>query len=447
MRPANRLFLLVTLWGGLGLAWSAMNWADLPASYDGARSTLETLWQGFGLCLLLLSLFDSLAYWRGSPVQVTRQVTDSVALDHWTPVTLTFENQQKRGLNITFFDHHPPEVDTRNARGSLSLNPKERILVRYEVKAFRRGNLKFQMIDLLIPSLLGLWVFRHKIRQEDTIKVYPNFSAVAQYTMLSTEQQTAQMGIRLQQRRGLGLEFHQLREFRQGDSLRQIDWNASARVKKLISKEYQDETDQQIIFLLDCGRNMRSKDQRLSHFDHALNALLLMSHVALKQGDSVGLLSFSGEQRWIKPVKGSAQVPNLLHQVYDLQSTRHTSDYLSAANQLMTKQNKRSLVIIISSLYDEFSDDLQQAVRLLNKKHLVLFANLEDPSLREVASKPVTSLDSSMVYSGVIEYLERRKQIEQQLNQQGLITANCLPRELHIHLINKYFEIKRENLL
>ena len=65
--------------------------------------------------------------------------------------------------------------------------------------------------------------------------------------------------------------------------------------------------------MLDCGHRMMAKDDELSHFDHTLNALLLLSYVALRQGDAVGLSTFSGgeQSRWISPRKGQRTVQNI----------------------------------------------------------------------------------------------------------------------------------------
>src|SRR5690606_39196186 len=204
-----------------------------------------------------------------------------------------------------------------------------------------------------LTSQLGLWQRRMFCGESTTLKVYPNYAAVSQYAMLAMEQQSGQLGIRKQQRRGEGMDFHQLREFRQGDSLRQIDWNATARQRKLISKEYQDEKDQQILFLVDCGRRMRSHDGELSHLDHALNALLLMSYAALKQGDAVGMMSFGGEERWLKPVKGVANISRLLNLSYDLQASTRASDYSTAVRHLLTHHNKRALIVVLTDIQDE----------------------------------------------------------------------------------------------
>lgn len=125
----------------------------------------------------------------------------------------------------------------------------------------------------------------------------PDFARLYGAELMAVDHWLNQIGVRGGQRRGLGLEFHQLREFRDGDTLRQIDWKATARKRTPIAREYQDERDQQILFLLDCGRRMRSQDGDLSHFDHALNASLLLAYVALRQGDAVGAMTFAGDDR------------------------------------------------------------------------------------------------------------------------------------------------------
>src|SRR3546814_8797339 len=97
------------------------------------------------------------------------------------------------------------------------------------------------------------------------------------------------VGAHLKRRRGEGTDFHQMREYRVGDSLRQIDWKATARARKLISREYQDEKNQQLIVVLDTGRRMLATDGALAHFDHALDASMVVSSMAFRQGDGGGL--------------------------------------------------------------------------------------------------------------------------------------------------------------
>ena len=131
------------------------------------------------------------------------------------------------------------------------------------------------------------------------MRVYPNFRASAHFALLAAENQSRTTGVKQRQRRGAGLEFAELREYAQGDMPRHIDWKATARRRKLTTRAFRDEQDQQLVLLLDCGRRLRAVDDGQAHFDHALNAALLLAWVALRQGDRVGLLTFGGRDRFL----------------------------------------------------------------------------------------------------------------------------------------------------
>ena len=91
------------------------------------------------------------------------------------------------------------------------------------------------------------------------------------------------------------------------------------RRQELVSREYQDERDQRVIFLLDCSRRMRTKDGDLSHFDHSLNAMILLSHVALRGGDvhgavnawERGLVAAGGEHQGLQHLLALARAGKL----------------------------------------------------------------------------------------------------------------------------------------
>ena len=175
----------------------------------------------------------------------------------------------------------------------------------------------------------------------------PGLRSNCAYTWLATDNRLSQIGVLQRRRRGQGLEFHQLRDYRQDDSPRQIDWSATARARRLIAREYQDKRDQQIVLVLDCGQRMRARDGAMSHFDHALNALLLLAYVALRQGDAVGVGTFAHDRpRFLPPRKSIATVSALMHGLFDLQPSLQTPDYLGAATALGRRLTKRALIVI-----------------------------------------------------------------------------------------------------
>ncbi|TQV78675.1 DUF58 domain-containing protein, partial [Aliikangiella coralliicola] len=208
-----------------------------------------------------------------------------------------------------------------------------------------------------------------------------------------------------------GMEFHQLREYRMGDSLRQIDWRATSRLQKLISKDYQQERDQNIIFMLDSGRRMRTKDGELSHFDQALNAMLLVASIALRQGDAVGLKVFGGKEQFLPPRKGPSSISAMLNQIYDLHPTNRASDLVGAAERLVQQFKKRSLIVIVSNVRVEDQTELKTAVSLLKRYHLVMLANLKEQVLQDVLTDEVYQFEDALKFSQTISYLQQRDKL------------------------------------
>ncbi|MNT10234.1 hypothetical protein D3C72_1450540 [compost metagenome] len=291
---------------------------------------------------------------------------------------------------------------------------------------------------------MGLWTDKRLLDAPDHTRVYPDFARLYGGQLLAVDNWLSQLGVRQKQRRGLGLEFHQLREFREGDSLRQIDWKATARQRTPIAREYQDERDQQIVFMLDCGRHMRSQDGELAHFDHALNACLLLSYVALRQGDAVGLSTFASERpHYLAPVKGVAQLNVLLNSVYDLDSTQRPADYQAAANQLLTRQKRRALVMLVTNLRDEDDEQLLVAVKRLSQQHQVVVASLREDLLDSLRHRPVQTLSEALDYCGTVDYLNARAELHERLRAHGVWVLEARPAELGAELVTQYLAWKK----
>ncbi|MFK5968674.1 MAG: DUF58 domain-containing protein [Candidatus Marithrix sp.] len=404
-------------------------------------------WQIAGIVLLLLALIDAWKVWQLPDIKINRQVSSSLSLGVWSEVTLNLSNSTNHFFQLEIFDDYPINCDLQGQPQTITLPPLATLKIQYHICPQQRGSAKFSGVHLLHLSSWRIWKRYHYIKLQTPIRIYPNFATMTKYALFAAENRLGQLGIRQIQRRGDGLEFHQLREYRIGDMLRQLDWNATSRHKKLISKEYQDERDQQIIFLIDCGQRMLAKDGKLSHFDHSLNAILLLSYVALKQGDALGLMTFSGKQRWLKPQKGMKTVNRVLDAVYDLQPSTHTSDYLHAANQLLSKQRKRSLVILISNLRAEDNDELLPALQLLRKRHLVLLASLQERILTEVLEQPIHNLEDALRYTSTLSYLQQRYQAHNYLKSNGIVYLDTTPEQLPIKIINRYLDIKHSGML
>lgn len=410
-------------------------------------SGLEKGLAGAAIAVAAIILIDAFSVRRRPELVIERRVSHNLPLGGWSKVLLRTHNHGDRLCAITLFDHYPQEAEVEGLPHGFILPAGQFADLQYRIRPSRRGDTCFKGVEAEQRSRFSLWRRYWFFPVESQVKVYPNFAEVTRFNLLSIDNQLAQLGVRRQQRRGEGLEFHQLREYRQGDNLRQIDWKATARLRKPISREYQVERDQQLIFLLDCGRRMRSEDNGINHFDQALNAMLLVSYAALRQGDSVGFITFGGHQRFFSPQKGQQAVNKILNKVYDLDATSHTPDYTAVARTLLTRQRKRSLVVVLTNLRDEDHDELSAMLRLLRSRHLVLLANLRESILDDVSHTPVQRFDDALRYAANEEYLIRRRQAHATVVRMGALALDVTADQLPISLVNRYLDIKRSGRL
>lgn len=434
MIPTRRFVVAILVLAGCGLVplWIA---------------AAETYWNAAFLLLMTLALADFLMG-RGSGVTVQRQMPTSVSLDSWVDVSLLIENAEEgRPQTVDVFDHFPETFAAEGMPASIAIQPGERAEVVYRVRAKERGPAEFGLTDLRLESLFGLWKRKAQAGKPSLVRVYPNYSTVSKQLAYQVDSNLQLAGLKIRQRRGEGTEFHQLRDYREGDAFRSIDWKATARVGRLIAREYQDERDQQVIVLLDTGRRMLAKDQSLSHFDHTLNAMLLLCYVALRQGDAAGVMTMGGDRKYLPPRKGSSAINSILNHVYSIQPDRQETDYIAAATDLAVRQRRRSLVVMLTNVREEDTDELQAAVNLLSQKHLVMIASLRERILDDTLEKPVRSYKDALTFAATNQYMDARQDAHNLLRAAGVYVEDCLCDDLPAAITNRYLAIKRAGLL
>jgi uncharacterized protein (DUF58 family) len=432
---------LLLIWLALLLVVSSVLGAVQALGTEIPSSLMSINW-GLLLALMALAVIDAVRLARLPSPHITRQMPGSLALGRWTDVQVDIAHEFVEPLNIRLFDHIPDGLEFDDLPMVVELQPGYCSQIRYRLRPAKRGRFSFAQCEVNLPSPLGLWSGKRLLSISDETRVYPDFARLYGGELRAVDNWLSQLGVRQRQRRGQGMEFHQLREFREGDSLRQIDWKATARQRTPIAREYEDERDQQIIFLLDCGRQMRSQDDELSHFDHALNACLLLAYVALRQGDAVGLSTFASDKPChVAPAKRSGQLNVLLNAVHDLETTRRPADYQAAANQLLARQQRRALVVLVTNVRDD-DDQLLAAVRRLSAQHRILVASLREEALDTLRQTSVHTLPEALAYCGTVNYLNERAERHERLNAHGVAVMDIRPAQLGTELVTQYLSWK-----
>ena len=396
----------------------------------------------------------SLRAWRQSSPVMTRGLPAAFAIAVKRPVHLAIDIEGNTTWHCELHDHADPTLLTEGLPVKLTLSAMTRTETTYTVVPTLRGEVTFAPADVRVQSRWGFCELLERIGSTEMRRVYPDFAQVARYAWLAGDRRLQEIGIKTYQLRGQGTDFKQLSEYRAGYPVRHIDWRATLRLGKPIVREYQDERDQYVILLVDCGRRLRADDRTrmlgTTHFDQVLNAVMLLTYVALKQGDAVGALTFGtppGHGRSFAPRKGARALNALMGQLYSVQPTPTHSDYVAAAQDLLRRQHKRALVVVITNFRDEDSTELAHALRLLRSRHLVLLASLRERIVGELLGKPLVSAGAVIDVASAHLYEQSRRAAFNRLAARDALMVDAEPERLGIELVNRYHAVKRAGLI
>ena len=409
---------------------------------------LISWWVLAGILLGVLALADAVDLRAAKRVSITRDVPGRMALGVPVEVMLTVHQSGRRPLQVSLMDTLPGALETEDFPWSGTVPAGGYISIGVRVHPIERGPAVFGQVHVEQLSRMGFWSRRYLAGSPSATRVYPNYEPVVRFALLAMVNSQAQMGIRQLNRPGHSREFRQLRDYQDGDSLTQIDWKTTSRRLTLTSREYEEQRNQTLILVVDCGRRLRAMDGGLTQFDHSLNALLLLSFIALRKGDHVGLMSFGSDPpRWLPPVKGPHAMPAILNHLYDYQPGTAPGDFSEAAESLLARWSRRALVVIATNLRSEDESHFAAPLALIRKKHLVVVASLREKEVADSEHAPVTDLPSALRFSAIQQYLDERRQLLEKLHRGGILTVDAPAADLPIALGNLYVSIKKRGTL
>lgn len=429
MSPTGRALWIVVLWALLGLAASV--WSDLVK-----------VWWIAGAVVAVIAIVDSIVLAGLAKIRVSRRLPGRFAVGEAADVRLDISNPGRFFANVSVHDGVPLGAEAISMPWEGRLPPGATARVDYTVRIIERGMARFGVVHVRRVSLLGLWLRPYRVGEDGEVKVYPDYEPVLRFALLSMQARQEQMGIVRKSFAGSSRDFHQLREYREGDPMAQIDWKATSRRVQLISREFQEQRNQIVVFLTDTGRRMRAMDGELPQFDHCLNAMLLLSYVALRQGDQVGVQAFGGSNRWLSPVKGSHSMSVILNHLFDYKTSPEPSDFSAAVERLLTVQRRRALVVVMTNLRGEDSSELVPALRMLRSKHLVMLASLRERSVEDARETTVSDFGGALRFAAAERYDTERSEVLAALQSFGVLTLDVPAQQFPVALANRYLDIK-----
>ena len=424
----------------------------LPLLLVGLVPWLLTVVLFYNAALLACTLADFLAAPPPEKaVSLTRTVDEKLALGVPNRVGVEARNRSAMTLRLRLRDQPPPTFALDSpAERVLTLPPDPRpVSFEYQATPPAKGDFVFGDFFWEYPGRLGLVRRQGRTAASEAVKVYPNLLEAAKYELLARRGRLMQLGIRTAKVRGGGSEFESLRDYVPGDEYKKIDWSATARRGKLITRQYEAERSQNIVLLLDTGRNMLQAIQKMAKLDYVVNTALMLAYVAAAGDDKVGLMAFDAEVRaYLPPAKSKAQVYGILESLYNLDARMVETDYKAAFQNLATRWRRRSLIVLFSDLVDpDSSAQILDAVPMLADNHRVVCVTVSDPNILAAAQSIPT--DSAGVYQKAVatQVLQERRAAISVLKRRGIWTVDSPPEALSADLINHYLDLKARSLI
>lgn len=385
----------------------------------------------------------------GSPddIEIEREISDVLSVGTPNPAKIILRSKCRLPLYVSIQEDAGDLCDTERLPQSVALEPWKETPVNYTVIPFKRGAATLNAVHLRFPTMLKLWT-RHQVRPLETkVRIYPDIRAVYRYELMASRNRLAEIGVRVMRMPGQGREFERLREYRYGDEIRHIDWKATARQRELVTREFTVERNQNIVFMVDCGRFMRNETDGISYLDRALNSAIMLSYIALGQGDNVSLMAFSNKiERFVRPVRGKPGIQAILRSTYDIQASTAAADYNLALEYLSKMQRKRALVVLITFVTDETQlKIIGESLQLRSLPYLPMCVLLQDVGLRQMADQ-IPGTDAEAFHTAAAaQMLTGQAQQVASMRENGVMMVETPPDLLTERLINEYLTIKMRN--
>lgn len=190
--------------------------------------------------------------------------------------------------------------------------------------------------------------------------------------------------------KGQGLEFSEVREYQEGDSFRQIDWNVTARQGYPFIKKFEETRELNVLFLVDGSASTLFGTHSYLKSELITEITAVLSFSALSNNDKVGLLLFTDDvEKYIPPRKGKKSALRILRDILYFEPKNKLTNITKAVEYIYRLTKKKSIIFIISDFMDE---NYENSLKLLAKKHDVIALRILDKAEVELPNAGILQL-------------------------------------------------------
>ncbi|GJM61884.1 DUF58 domain-containing protein [Persicobacter diffluens] len=401
------------------------------------------------LAWVVISVFEFILLFFTGNIQGERQLPNRFSNGDTNPVKVSLISTYRFPTILQWLDEIPDQISEEIPLQQVAFSKQQQQQFQYLLQPVERGAYHFGYLRVVAQGFLGLVERHFKLASPQEVACYPSFVHLRQYELMAQNTAFSFGGVKKFRRIGQQKEFDQIREYIIGDDIRNVNWAATARKADLMVNQYQDEKAQQVVALIDGGRNMKASFNGMDLVDYAINSTLVLLNVAYKKKDLVGLHCHDQSQRsWIKPSRQPMIINTLQEQLYKFRPSFEETDFSGVYTHLRRQLSQRSMVLLFTNFESELSLERQLPYfRKMAARHLlvvVLFTNTEVESFLEEEV-----VDESGAYlRGVVEKMANEKQLMvKKLRQYGIHPILTAPENLTVSALNKYLEFKARGMI
>jgi uncharacterized protein (DUF58 family) len=432
--PTSRLLIVYVCFSGLLLT--------------GALIGLSWMWIfSLNAFFLGLSLIDLMFSPAKKSVEVKRSIPDQMERGLDYTVELKINNTSQRDLSYRLLDGTPQSFQTTFPLGGnvagLSTGSHS-----YHVVTPVRGDYQLTRLYFRYRSSLGLWEKQKTVETMDKVKVIPDLTETRK-VLEDAQRFLLYEGVKIRKQQSGAGEFSKIRNYVVGDDPRKINWRQTAKLREVMTNEYEPEHGKYITILIDCGRMMGAELKKGNRLEKSLEAALTVTAAALQNGDYVSVIAFSKKVKvYIPPAKGMAHLQTILHRIYNLEVDAAESDYAAVLHYVQTMQKKRSLLLLFSDIHTFLHEDnALYYLQRLRRQHLFLMIGIEDDRLvKQIKVEPVDEVQAMMKSMAQKQMLVKKRE-KAKWEKQGLLMVEAREEKLATTAVSYYIDMMNRGLV